>query len=244
MQAALSKLGYHDIYHMTSILTKNPRDVDMWVRAFDAIYGGKGTFGKPEWDALLGHCMAVTDTPCIDFTYELTDTYPNAKVILLTRDIDSWYESYMDTVGRYFLEYEGRYRKWYSIQRYIMSKWHVGSLFDCYFKYLGQTWFSQRGKQLYQDQTARVRHLMARKPEGQYLEFDVKQGWAPLCKFLGKEVPEGEGFPRVMERMEFYDVSKNVRFYEIILMAGNVAKMVAVGGVLGGGLWWWLGRGS
>ena len=120
MQAALAKLGYHDIYHMTSILTKNPRDVDMWVRAFDAIYGGKGTFRKAEWDSLLGHCMAVTDTPCIDFTYELIDTYPDAKVILLTRNIDSWYESYMDTVGRYFVEYESRYHKWYSLQRYLM----------------------------------------------------------------------------------------------------------------------------
>ncbi|KAK5308923.1 hypothetical protein LTR93_012316, partial [Exophiala xenobiotica] len=99
MKVALEKLGYKDVYHMTSILTQNPRDADLWKRAYDAVYGGKGKWGKKEWDALLGHCMAVTDVPCIDFTYELVEAYPDAKIILTTRDIDKWEESYSDTVG-------------------------------------------------------------------------------------------------------------------------------------------------
>lgn len=42
---------------MTSILTQNPRDADLWVKAFDACYAGKGEWSKKDWDALLGHCM-------------------------------------------------------------------------------------------------------------------------------------------------------------------------------------------
>ena len=57
MKVALEKLGYKDVYHMTSILTQNPKDADLWKRAYDAVYGGKGKWGKKEWDALLGHCM-------------------------------------------------------------------------------------------------------------------------------------------------------------------------------------------
>jgi hypothetical protein len=57
MKQALVDLGYSDVYHMTSILTQNPRDADLWIKAFDACYGGKGEWGKKEWDALLGHCM-------------------------------------------------------------------------------------------------------------------------------------------------------------------------------------------
>lgn len=57
MKVALEKLGYNDVYHMTSILTQNPRDADLWKRAYEAVYGGKGKWGKKEWDALLGHCM-------------------------------------------------------------------------------------------------------------------------------------------------------------------------------------------
>jgi hypothetical protein len=33
-------------------------------------------------------------------------------------------------------------------------------------------------------------------PAERFLEFDVKEGWAPLCQFLGKEVPETD-FPRL-----------------------------------------------
>jgi hypothetical protein len=40
----------------------------------------------------------------VDFAYELIETYPDAKVILLTRDLDKWYESYMATVGAYLIE--------------------------------------------------------------------------------------------------------------------------------------------
>ena len=60
MKAALEILGYREVYHMISILAGNPRDVDIWKRAYDAIYGGKGTFGKSDWDSLLGHCMVRT----------------------------------------------------------------------------------------------------------------------------------------------------------------------------------------
>ncbi|KAK5215116.1 hypothetical protein LTR72_011808, partial [Exophiala xenobiotica] len=177
MKVALEKLGYKDVYHMTSILTQNPRDADLWKRAYDAVYGGK-----------------VTDVPCIDFTYELVEAYPDAKIILTTRDIDKWEESYSDTVGRYYQQYHDRYHRWYSIQKYLIPKWAVG-----------QEWFPQRAKEEYMDQVARVRNIVRERShdkDGKYLEFDVKQGWGPLCHFLGKDVPK-EDFPRMMERDEF-----------------------------------------
>lgn len=62
MQRALSILGYPNPYHFSNILG-NVKDCDMWVEAFDAIYSSKGTFGKEQWDQLLGHCGAVTDQP-------------------------------------------------------------------------------------------------------------------------------------------------------------------------------------
>jgi len=64
VKQALLDLGYSDVYHMTNILTQNPRDTEMWTRAFDAIYGGEGTFRREEWDQLLGHCMVI-NTPIL-----------------------------------------------------------------------------------------------------------------------------------------------------------------------------------
>eukprot|EP00585_Thalassiosira_rotula_P012744 CAMPEP_0196130150 /NCGR_PEP_ID=MMETSP0910-20130528/614_1 /TAXON_ID=49265 /ORGANISM="Thalassiosira rotula, Strain GSO102" /LENGTH=316 /DNA_ID=CAMNT_0041389389 /DNA_START=46 /DNA_END=996 /DNA_ORIENTATION=- len=37
-------------------------------------------------------------------------------------------------------------------------------------------------------------------PPEKLLEFDVRQGWVPLCKFLGDSVPEGK-FPHINDRV-------------------------------------------
>jgi hypothetical protein len=35
------------------------------------------------------------------------------------------------------------------------------------------------------------------------LVFDVKEGWEPLCAFLGVPVPDGEAFPHLNDTAEF-----------------------------------------
>ena len=45
----------------------------------------------------------------------------------------------------------------------------------------------------------RVEEVRATIPAGRLLEFDVRQGWGPLCAFLGREVPAME-FPHVNDR--------------------------------------------
>jgi hypothetical protein len=159
-------------------------------------------------------------------------------VILLSRDIDKWHESYNDTVGAYFMSYQRRYMSPWSIQRYLMPKWNVGQLFECYFKYCNEASMPSRGKKMYEDQVARVRNLVGNKEN--LLEFDVKQGWEPLCKFLDKEVPANKPFPHIMERAEFRETSGNVRIYELILMGTNVAKWLAIAMTCAGG--WWIGQ--
>ena len=41
--------------------------------------------------------------------------------------------------------------------------------------------------------------VRAHVPEDKLLVFDVRDGWEPLCKFLGVPVPEGQDFPRYTE---------------------------------------------
>jgi hypothetical protein len=126
------------------------------------------------------------------------------------------------------------------------------TLFDCYYHYLNHDQMATRGRKIYTDQVARVRNLTRNYPKGQYLEFDVKQGWSPLCEFLGKAIPrkgdseggkEGEvmPFPHVMDREMFEEVSKMVRFGEIMMTVEHVGKWLGGMALVGGG--WWLGRG-
>jgi len=63
----------------------------MWHDALNAKYHGIGEFGRKEWDQLLGDCQAVCDWPACAFAKELIEAYPNAKVILTTRDVDPWH---------------------------------------------------------------------------------------------------------------------------------------------------------
>jgi hypothetical protein len=37
------------------------------------------------------------------------------------------------------------------------------------------------------------------------LVFDVKEGWEPLCAFLGVPVPEDEPFPHVNDTAAFHE---------------------------------------
>ena len=49
--------------------------------------------------------------------------------------------------------------------------------------------------------------VKASVPADQFLVFNVKEGWAPLCQFLGKVVPD-EPFPNVNESAELMTATK------------------------------------
>lgn len=98
LRAALQELGFVDTYHMTSASVHNPPDCLMWMDALAAKYDGVGKFERKDWDQLLGHCQAICDWPAIAFCPELIEAYPDAKVLITTRDVDSWYMSTLKTV--------------------------------------------------------------------------------------------------------------------------------------------------
>jgi hypothetical protein len=48
--------------------------------------------------------------------------------------------------------------------------------------------FERNGKQTYREHYQRVRE-MARERKMELLDYEIKDGWEPLCKFLGHDVP-------------------------------------------------------
>ena len=57
---------------------------------------------------------------------------------------------------------------------------------------------SKHGEKAFEEHNQMVRDL-ARDQGREFLEFEVKDGWELLCKFLGKEIP-GKTFPHVNDR--------------------------------------------
>ena len=63
----------------------------------------------------------------------------------------------------------------------------------------GRIWDREHAISVYERHNEEVKRSV---PEEKLLVYEVKEGWEPLCRFLGKEVPD-EPFPRVNDRVEF-----------------------------------------
>ncbi|KAL9108426.1 MAG: hypothetical protein Q9227_006760 [Pyrenula ochraceoflavens] len=206
MKAALEALGL-PCYHGLSIFS-NIGYLDMWNEAFDRKYLHTGTpFGRSEWDQLLGLYAAAADAPAIAFAEDLVKAYPEAKVVLVERDIEEWYRSFENT--------------------FIVNSFHplrfLAKLDRCLapFQILGRVnvpmgdmagrWIQhcirahnrdelrQRAREAYREHYALVRRVV---PKARLLEFRLEDGYEPLCKFLGKEIPS-QPFPAVNETASF-----------------------------------------
>jgi hypothetical protein len=231
MRAAMRQLGYVDTYHMMSCSIENPPDALMWMDALTAKYDGIGApFTRTDWDQLLGHCQAVCDWPAIAFAKELIEAYPEAKVVLTNRDVNSWHASTMKTVFWRVMDPELKalsYVSWGAGMYQPMLK----KFFDTFFE--GD--FEGRGKDVFKRHYQLVRELV---PAEKLLEFKVQDGWEPLCRFLGESIPCGEKFPKVNDNRDFVSRSRRrnrmqmlnvgVRCLECSLIAAMCMWLVAM----------------
>lgn len=250
LRAALLRLGYYDVYHMRSALLENPaQDCPRWIRAIDAKFGGRGTFGREEWDDLLGDCTAAVDQPCAAFAEELLEAYPEAKVLLTVRDSpEAWHRSMRETICALIAlcsPLSVRHPGWnplFCLQRFFAPRMPGPKDTQIFSDKLvdaldGDRIHEADGLGLYVAHNERVRALVreqGRDGKECFLEFNVKQGWAPLCEFLGVEVPReetsglGMPFPRVNDAYEYQQTVAKLRWLIPLDYMINIGKVLAV----------------
>ena len=177
LKLALEQLGLGPCYHMREILSYPERARD-WEAAAD---------GKPvDWEAVFKGYRSTTDAPGCHFYKQLAQHYPAAKLILSLRDPDSWFSSTQETI----------------LQPFVM-KMHtaMGTLGMC--NKIG--WGDDPKLRDKDYMIARFhRHnvdVLKAIPKDRLLVFEAKQGWAPLCAFLGVPVPSTP-YPHVNSREE------------------------------------------
>ncbi|KAF2660385.1 hypothetical protein K491DRAFT_688424 [Lophiostoma macrostomum CBS 122681] len=193
LKVALEKLGY-SVYHMSeACMRSEDRHLQLWQEALNAKFKGKGEhWTGDDLDKVLRNYNAIEDIPCILFVDELLEKYPDAKVVLTNRDVDSWMKSFRDT----FLQILGWktlpwiasidpifWGPYHSILTSVVNIWTNDNIAD-----------DAALRQSFKDHYAHVRSLV---PKERLLEYKVQDGWEPLCSFLGKSAPGGEAFPRV-----------------------------------------------
>ncbi|KAL3474607.1 hypothetical protein BJX99DRAFT_260204 [Aspergillus californicus] len=197
LYVALKELGYN-CYHLTECsLDNNNSSLSNWNAAVNAKFYGKGKrFKGVDFDKMLWRYDAVTDAPCILFTEELMDAYPDAKIILTNREVDTWVAS----MERSFYAILGMSR--WSILQFLDNTWtnpYITLLTSFLDIWTEGSWKDREqlavGYEAHYAQVRGVARIRGRK----VLEFRVQQGWEPLCRFLGKDVPSGVDFPKVNE---------------------------------------------
>jgi hypothetical protein len=114
------------------------------------------------------------------FCDELIAAYPSAKVILSIREEDSWIKSVESTIWHNYVADQAAGKK-PETPRDIMLHKMLGYAFE------GD--FPKNGRKVFRDHNEHVRQLMKDRKED-FLEYNIKEGWGPLCQFLGKEMPK------------------------------------------------------
>ncbi|KAJ4144425.1 hypothetical protein LMH87_003309 [Akanthomyces muscarius] len=203
LRESLLTLGYRHSYHMVDAIASSPyRDCRLWIDLLNKKEAGKKVT-REDLDQILGHCQAVTDMPAAYFAEELIEAYPDAKVILTTRDTESWFAS-MTTALRPMLDGPLAAFAATTDQLLLMPTRWIPALLQTLDRVLFQKDFAANGRHAYEAHNARVRSLV---PASKLLEYHVREGWVPLCAFLGREVPEdgaaGGGTPHLNSSEEF-----------------------------------------
>ncbi len=179
LKLALEQLLGAPCHHMLEILG-DPSQALAWIDAID----GRSV----EWAVMLQRYRAIVDWPGASFWRELSQANPEALVLLSVRDPESWYRSASDTI---FLSFDRVPPE--------LSPWMVAVR-----KLMGDR-FSDQFENPTAMMDAYVRHNDAvRKdiPTDRLLEWNLGDGWAPICERLGLPVPS-EPFPVTNSTDEF-----------------------------------------
>lgn len=183
MKAALGKLLGAPCYHMESIV-RSETQLGYWLE------WAKDPAREPDWDRILDGYVAGVDAPLCFFWEQLMARYPEAKVVLTVRDPMRWYASHRSLMTTniklsWMGLFSGRLRRFGRFAR-TMGKRFLPSLEE------------SEAIAAFERHNARVREVV---PAERLLVMEVKQGWAPLCEFLGTPVPD-EPFPHLNEGVE------------------------------------------
>jgi hypothetical protein len=184
LKYALEKIGFGPCYHMAE-LQAHPEHVSMWAQAHR---------GEPvDWDVLFEDYRATVDWPSCNLWKEQAEYYPDAKVILSTRDPERWYESVHNTI--YASTVMARESDDPGIR--ARGEWAFEIIWDKIFH--GRMDDKAHVIDVFRAHEERVKATIE---AGRLLVFEAASGWPPLCEFLGVDVPE-DPYPRVNTTDDF-----------------------------------------
>ena len=193
---ALEVLGFGPCYHMVNVLADLPQAL-LWDRALD---------GDAPWSELFDGFESTVDWPGGYFYRELMEEYPDAKVLLSTRDPGAWENSMRATVWDV--------RQGASVMRLLSdARGLVDPGWAGFLRMIDRLLWTGKGSfaaghaepgQMIERMQRHEDEVRRTVPPERLLVWSVTEGWEPLCEFLEAPVPDMP-FPRVNDSREFVD---------------------------------------
>lgn len=188
LKLALDDLGFPTLH--TQHLYEHQQIMGMWTDQvfLPSIRSRTTTMGKPNFDLIRKNgFVATADLPMALYFEEIQELYPDCKFILTTREnSEVWFRSWTTlttsitettNLGGFFFSTARRYSQYLRWLYSVVNK-------DPTYLTIPSPLPPQNKEvaiQSYEEHNSRVREII--KPHN-LLEYDVKQGWEPLCTFL------------------------------------------------------------
>jgi hypothetical protein len=177
LKLALEQLLGGSCYHMLEVFER-PSDTGVWTEVF------KGN--EPDWSEFLADFTAAVDWPAAGAWREIAAAFPDAPVLLSTRDPDSWWKSASQTIFP-TIEMGHPDPAWNEMVQVMLQR------------------FTPDWRDEDAAKAAFVAHndaVRAEVPPSRLIEWQPGDGWEPICLGLGLDVPS-EPYPHVNTTEEF-----------------------------------------
>jgi len=224
-RVALQQLLKGDIYHMATVAHERPDHHPLWRKAMEK------KESVEDWQTTLADFRGGVDYPISNHYQELMVAFPNAKVLLNVRDPVKWYTSVKESIFKAHSTMDSWPCSWFftllgrkdtndlvgQMSRHP-PKWSTSGLGMFGAVSAGE----EKAVQFYHDH---VNEVKAHVPADRLLVWEVKEGWAPLCKFLDVPVPDGP-FPRVNDTEKINGMRKmflRVSWFCIVIVPAAMA---------------------
>ncbi|KAI0145445.1 hypothetical protein GGR57DRAFT_298571 [Xylariaceae sp. FL1272] len=192
-------------------------------------------FTRQDWDKLWGSEYDIATDMSSPFADQLIKAYPDAKVVIVQRAFEPWWESYqselLETLFNPLSQFASRVA-WYLLgirAGYAMQKIHFG-----FFGVSRRDMIDEKhARKAYDQYYARIRAMV---PPERRLEYRMGDGWGPLCSFLGKEIPDVP-FPRVNDR-KTHNEGETQTVMKILQRGAVKAAPLIVATMAMVGYWW------
>lgn len=195
LKLALEHLGFGKCFHMLELFHTPDK-----IRYFRSAERG----ARVKWGELFEDYSSVVDYPAARYYTQITDHYPDARIIHTHRDPNEWYESALETifwVNRMPASMIVKFGLHLPFKREIRRRLPV-------LLYNRKLMHLEFGKDLFDKDEVISRYekhtenVLKKFPSGHVLIFNSKDGWEPLCRFLDVPVPS-EPYPHYNKRDEF-----------------------------------------